>query len=140
MFKNFLNLADGSAITLSMLCAIHCLFSPIILLALPTLTGFALFSDEQFHTWLLFAVIPISAIAVLLGFASHSSWNVIIITSIGLVVLLLVAILGHEILGDNGELIASVIGSAFVACGHIKNLRRRKISHQCLKVSTKRSA
>ncbi|MEP0354279.1 MAG: MerC domain-containing protein [Paraglaciecola sp.] len=126
MFKKIVNIADRSAILLSTLCVVHCLLMPLILILLPTLTSLVFFSDERFHTWLLYAVIPISAFAIVLGYFHHRNWLVVLITSIGMAVLVLVAILGHDVFGERGEVFASVVGSIVVAYGHIINFKTRR--------------
>jgi hypothetical protein len=110
---------------------IHCLVLPIILILLPTLTSTAFFSDERFHTWLLYVVIPISAFALVSGYFHHRNLFVVLVTSIGMSILVLTAFLGHAVLGDKGEVIASVFGSVLVAYGHIKNFKSRKQRSQC---------
>lgn len=125
MYRKLLNFADSSAIFLSIICIIHCLALPIIVIALPALTSLAFFEDEIFHTWLLFAVIPISIFAVLMGYIHHRSWPIVIISTTGIATLVLVAILGHDVFGEVGEIAVSVIGSILVAYGHVKNFKYR---------------
>ncbi|WP_239023950.1 MerC domain-containing protein [Paraglaciecola marina] len=132
-----MNLADRSAIFLSTLCMIHCLVLPLILILLPTLTTLTFFSDERFHTWLLYAVLPISAFAVVLGYFHHRSWLVVLITSMGMGVLVTVAIFGHDVFGEQGEVFASVIGSILVAYGHIINFKARRQLSQCHPVAAR---
>ncbi len=131
VLKVLLNTADRLAITLSTVCMIHCLVLPIILILLPTLTSITFFSDERFHTWLLYVVIPISAFALVSGYFHHRNLFVVLVTSIGISILVLTAFLGHAVLGDKGEVIASVFGSVLVAYGHIKNFKNRKQRSQC---------
>ena len=126
MFKGVTHVADRSAIVLSTLCMIHCLVLPLLLILLPTLTSVVFFSDERFHTWLLYAVLPISAFAVMSGYFHHRNWLVVLLTSIGMSILVLVATFGHAVFGEQGEVIASVLGSICVAFGHIKNIKTRK--------------
>ncbi|MCF2947502.1 MerC domain-containing protein [Paraglaciecola aquimarina] len=137
MFKFLINTADRAAVILSTLCLIHCFVLPIILITLPTLTSVAFFSDERFHAWLLYAVIPISAFAVVSGYFHHRNWYVVLITSIGMSILVSVAILGHAVFGDQGEVLVSVVGSLFVAYGHIKNFKTRKQLSQCHQATIK---
>ena len=54
-------LGDKFAISLSALCSIHCLATPIVLAALPSLTGLALL-DEAFHSWMVLAVVPMQPV------------------------------------------------------------------------------
>ena len=129
MFKVLLTGVDRSAIALSTLCVIHCLVVPIVLIALPTITGLAVFSDERFHTWLLFAVMPISLFAVAVSFFQYQNPAVVILALAGIFILLLVAVLGETMFGSNGEVILTVIGSALVALAHLKNMRHRRALH-----------
>lgn len=137
MFRALVNWADRSAIFLSSLCVVHCLILPIVLIALPAMTSLAFFSDERFHTWLLFGVIPISLFAVLFGYLHHRSLRVVVIATCGIMILLFVAILGHEFWGEKGEVAATVFGSVLVAYAHIKNLRHRRSIYRGNKTSLK---
>ena len=111
---------DKIAIGLSSVCAVHCLLLPIILILLPTL-GTSVFGDEIFHQWLLIAVIPTSLIALTMGCRQHKNLSVMIFGLLGLAILIPTAFFGHELLGEAGEKIASVLGAAFIALGHIQN-------------------
>ncbi|GAB2702523.1 MerC domain-containing protein [Aliiglaciecola sp. 3_MG-2023] len=126
--NKLLTLADRSAITLSTLCVIHCLLSPIILLVLPTLTSLAILDDEHLHIWLLYGVVPISIFAITFGYVHQRSMPILITALIGLVILVLAGALGHDVFGETGEAVASVIGAALVGFGHLQNLKRRKTS------------
>ena len=65
-----ISLLDKLAVSASMLCAIHCLFLPVILVVFPAL-GATLFGDELFHALLLWLIIPLSVIALSLGCRRH---------------------------------------------------------------------
>lgn len=125
---------DNIAIGLSTVCAVHCLFLPIILTLLPALSLNVL-GDETFHQWLLIAVIPTSFIALTMGCRQHKNLSVMIFGLLGLTTLILTAFFGHDFLGESGEKVASVIGAAFIAFGHIRNSTLCKsckaTDHQC---------
>lgn len=125
---------DKIAIGLSTACAIHCLLLPIILIMLPALST-SIFGDENFHQWLLIAVIPTSLIALTMGCRQHRNLSVIVFGLLGLSILIPTAFWGHELLGEAGEKIASVLGAAFIALGHIHNSSLckdcRTTDHQC---------
>ena len=57
---------DKFAIGLSMLCAIHCLLLPLLLIALPSISALQL-QNEAFHFWMLATVIPTSLYALTIG-------------------------------------------------------------------------
>ena len=111
---------DKVAIGLSTVCTVHCLLLPIILVMLPALST-NIFGDEIFHQWLLIAVIPTSLIALTMGCRQHKNLSVMIFGLLGLAILIPTAFFGHELLGEAGEKIASVLGAAFIALGHIRN-------------------
>lgn len=111
---------DKVAIGLSTVCTVHCLLLPIILVMLPALST-NIIGDEIFHQWLLIAVIPTSLIALTMGCRQHKNLSVMIFGLLGLAILIPTAFFGHELLGEAGEKIASVLGAAFIALGHIRN-------------------
>ncbi len=111
---------DKAAIGISFACAVHCLLLPVALVFLPTLTVGAL-GDERFHQWMLMAVLPTSLIALTMGCRRHRNMSVLAMALPGLVILTLAAILGHDTLGESGEKIATLLGAALIALGHIRN-------------------
>ncbi|MFT2089688.1 MerC domain-containing protein [Paraglaciecola sp. 2405UD69-4] len=126
MNTKVINAADRCAVVLSALCAVHCLLLPIAIFLIPTLATAAFFNNEDFHLWLLYAVLPISIFALGFGYLSHKNTYVIGVTGAGMVILLFAALAGHDMLGEQGEIIASVIGAILVTYGHVQNFKIRK--------------
>ena len=118
--ENFQGIADKSAIALSVLCALHCLLLPAAIVLYPSTLGF-LPGDESVHFALLFLVIPISAYALVKGGKVHKSRKVFITGISGLLVLVAAVVLGHDILGEIGEKILTVLGSIIVIIAHVQN-------------------
>jgi hypothetical protein len=118
-------ISDKAAVGLSLLCVVHCLFLPILLILIPPLSGVFAFNDELFHTWLLYAVVPISSIAMLMGYLHHRSQRVFLIGALGLIILILTAFWGHELFGEFGEVAFTVLGSSIIAYSHIRNYQLR---------------
>jgi hypothetical protein len=112
-------LADKTAITLSLLCALHCLALPLLLVVLPALSGLAL-ADERFHLWLVLVVIPISAFALTLGCRRHRNGLVLLSGAGGLALLCLTPILGHDLLSESGERIATLVAAGLLAASHVR--------------------
>lgn len=127
--RSFSKAADKAAIFLSAVCAIHCLVLPIILILVPPISGLMSFSDEAFHQWLLFAVMPISVFAVISGFSAHRNKQVAMIGVVGMLFLIGAVLLGHDLLGEHAEVVLTVIGSALIAFSHYKNLTLRAHTH-----------
>ena len=118
--ENIQAIADKSAIALSVLCALHCLLLPAAIVLYPSTLGF-LPGDESVHLALLFGVIPISAYALIKGGKVHKSRKVFITGISGLLVLVAAVVLGHDVLGEIGEKILTVLGSIIVIIAHVQN-------------------
>lgn len=115
-------IADKTAISLSIICTIHCLAMPFLAAMLPAIAALNL-EDEAFHLWMLIAVIPTGLFALTLGCRKHRNYRVLILGITGLSVLIASAWLGHDLLGETGEKITTVLGACLVAAGHILNYR-----------------
>lgn len=111
---------DRLAIGASLLCALHCAFFPLLLVAFPTLLALPV-DDEQFHLLLLWFVIPSSLIAIFLGCRRHKDPLVLVFGLIGLSLMIFAAFLGHDLLGEMGEKWMTVIGAILLAAAHWRN-------------------
>lgn len=112
-------LGDRAAITLSGLCVLHCLFVPLFAVSLPVVTALGM-DDESFHIWMVVAVVPISTITLWMGCKRHGRYQVLFLGGAGLLVLC-AALWSHELLGETGEKLFTVIGALLVASGHLRN-------------------
>jgi type IV secretory pathway VirB2 component (pilin) len=113
---------DRVAIGMSLLCAVHCVFLPFALVALPALSA-TLLGDEAFHRLVLIAVIPTSVIALSTGCRKHGSWRTLLTGFLGLAILVAAAFFGHDLVGETGEKVATVLGASVIALSHFQNLR-----------------
>ena len=116
------SVTDKLAIGLSVACAIHCLFLPLMVLMLPSIAALNL-DNEAFHMWMVVAVIPCSIYALFLGCKEHSRYQLVFLAFSGLVILVLALVLGEEQIGEAGEKIMTVAGAALIALGHWLNFR-----------------
>jgi hypothetical protein len=112
---------DRFAIGLSVLCAIHCLAVPVLLILFPSIMASFHLDDHIFHELLLWFAIPSSAIAVFLGCKRHKDRRVFILAGFGLGLLTAAALLGHDVLGEMGEKIATLFAVSILALAHIRN-------------------
>lgn len=118
---------DKIAVYLSAICAVQCLALPIAMLFLPSLSVLPV-SEELFHTLLLYLVIPVSIFAMVMGCKKHKSYNIIFYGALGLSILLVSAIYGHDLFSDSGEIAATLVGTSVLSFGHIKN---QKLCKEC---------
>jgi hypothetical protein len=104
---------DLFAVVMSMICAVHCLVTPIIIGVLPMLAT-TFWSDQHFHLWMLVLVVPT---AVITGQVQAHCANCAA--------------------PENGDLftgatVANMIGAAFLTTAHVRNFlqcRRARCSH-----------
>ena len=117
--------ADRIAISASALCAIHCLCLPLLLGVFPAV-GSSIFGQESFHQLLLWLVIPLSLFSLTLGCKRHKNGLVAVLGVIGIAILYLTATLGHDLLGEFYERVATLIGASAIAAAHMRNYSLRK--------------
>lgn len=115
-------ITDKLAIGLSLLCTLHCLALPVLLTLLPSMAALQL-NNENFHLWMVAAVIPSSLYALTLGCKQHKRYQLLYLGATGVTLLILALALGEERIGESGEKVLTVLGACFVAVGHWFNYR-----------------
>jgi len=127
---------DKRSISLSvacavLLCAAHCLALPMITVIGSAVLG-TVFSNEVFHQWLAFVVLPSSLILLFVGFKQHKSGVALALGVYGLLILVFTALFGHRVFGETGENIAMVAGVCFIALAHYqKYIRCQQTPNDC---------
>lgn len=114
---------DRLGILLSGICVIHCLLAPIALTMLPIIGLNSFVEDLLFHRLMLWLVLPTSIIALTIGCRQHRDFRILGTGALGMIILILVAILGHEILSPPMEKILTTVGGVVLAISHILNYR-----------------
>ena len=117
--------SDKLAASLSMVCVIHCFFAPSLLIFSYSFLSFSL-ESELVHYLILATAVPISLLALFLGFKNHQTYSVFYIGIIGLILMRLAVILGEGNIGESGERFFTTIGSLIVAFALFQNHRARK--------------
>lgn len=77
---------DRAAISLAVVCGLHCLATPILLVALPIIAT-TFWVDENFHIWMLLLVIPTTTLAIWSGCRRHKDKWVVVSAALGLGIL-----------------------------------------------------
>ena len=112
--------SDKLAISLSLVCVIHCLFAPSFVIL--SSGYFAATLDNEFvHNLILFFAIPVSLFALALGYKNHDAPQYFFIGLTGLIILVMAVILGEPLYGKTGEILFTILGSVFVVFAHYKN-------------------
>ncbi len=123
MIKRFLvNYAkwDEWGTGLSILCLIHCLVSPIILLSIPILARYYLMHPVV-HFILAAGILPVGLVALFSGFRHHRHKVVLWFGLPGLFIISVVPILVHVFRVDLNEPALMLIGSSILVYAHYKN-------------------
>lgn len=129
MFKIQL-LSDKLAIALSSICVVHCLFFPLIIVLVPSLSAVLNVDHDVFHKGLLYIVVPLGLFALFLGYRRHKNSTVLWIGLSALFALSTISMLGHKVLGEQLEVILTVITASILAYAHFRNFKFSK-HHQC---------
>lgn len=112
---------DGAAVGLSALCLIHCLALPLLVAGLPFL---AQFSEGHLHAQMLVVVLPLSSVALALGFRHHHSTVIVSTGVVGMVILTIGATIAHEQLGIIADRAFTIVGALVLATAHFYNTAR----------------
>jgi hypothetical protein len=117
------NWLDGTAVGLSALCLIHCLALPLLVAGLPFL---AQFSEGHLHAQMLVVVLPLSIVALGLGFRHHRSGQIIAAGFIGMALLTIGATVAHSQLGLATDRTFTIFGALILASAHYYNSVRTR--------------
>lgn len=113
---------DRCGLSLSGLCAVHCMLTPLSLTLLPLAGAYAML-EAWLHPVLAVLIVPVTLAAIWAGYRRHrSTWAPLLLGS-GLV-LVLVATLVPDLLGTPGETITALVGSSLLIAGHWGNQHR----------------
>ena len=110
--------SDKLAISLSAACVIHCLFAPTLIIFAYSFLSFSV-ESELIHYIILTLALPISGLALVLGYRNHKVLSFLMIGITGLSLMLLAVLLVE----GTSEKVLTVIGSCTVAYAHYKNHR-----------------
>lgn len=84
---------DSLAVGMSMMCAIHCLVTPALIIFLPLLAT-TFWVHQDFHLWMMLLVLPTTGFAMFLGCRKHKDKWVLALGVAGLLILSAVAVHG----------------------------------------------
>jgi hypothetical protein len=123
MTSRYADWVERAAFAASALCLVHCLALPLVLAALPVLSGI-LHLPEDIHRWVLLFAIPTSLTALVMGRQMGGPGYPIVMGLAGLGLLAVGAFV------PSIETPATVAGSVTLAFAHILNWRLRHARHR----------
>lgn len=117
------NKLDALALVLSGTCMVHCLALPVLITVFPILGG-SLLEEDSFHALFLILVLPTSSIALFMGCRRHRDRVTAFLGAAGMTILVAAAFLAHDLVGPDGERVATMIGGLTLSAAHILNFYR----------------
>lgn len=111
---------DRIAMMMSMLCIVHCLALPVVLVALPFMAQFA---ETHWHLPMLLIAVPISTTAIVIGYRRHGNSTLVAGVVVGLALLTAGATVGHTYFGPLVDRSLTILGSLLLAYAHWQNSR-----------------
>ena len=82
---------DSLAISMSVICAVHCLLTPMLISLLPIIST-TFWIHENFHLWMVLLVVPTTTAAVFMGCRKHKDKTVAYLSLTGLACIVFVTI------------------------------------------------
>lgn len=114
-------IADGLGIAGATACALHCIAVPTLLVLGAAVPAFM--PGEWFHRWMLWLVVPSAIIAFSLGCWRHRDRWVLLLGAAGTIGLVLSGLVLHDLVGETGEKVATLISAAVLITAHVRNFR-----------------
>ena len=109
---------DGTAVVLSALCLVHCLALPLIVIGVPFLAQFA---EGHLHLQMLVIVLPLSTLALGIGYRRHRNSRILFAGIVGMLLLIIGATVAHAQLGLMADRAFTICGSLTLATAHYFN-------------------
>ncbi len=113
---------DNLGITISSICAVHCVILPMIFLIAP----YSFLASHEFHEALIYFILPCAFIAFVLGCRRHKDIKVAAMGTFG-IILLGSALLMHDIFHSDQHseefttVLITVLGSILLVLSHLRN-------------------
>ena len=109
---------DNFGITVSAVCAIHCILLPLLIILSPYIE-LAFFTSHEFHETLMYFIFPTSLIAFTLGCRKHND-DIVKLGGILAIFVLLIAISLHEF-SETLSIILTLFASSLLIFTHLRN-------------------
>ena len=120
---DMVSLGDTIGILGSATCAVHCVLTPLFLVA-GTVVPTSFVADEGFHRLLLWIVLPSSIFSFGLGCWRHKDLVVLFLGGLGLLGLSLPLIAAEGTISEFTERVVTVGAAAVLISAHVRNFRR----------------
>lgn len=119
------DILDRIGISVSLLCVVHCLLTPLLVFVMPVVGEFL--SETWFHATIIAIVFPVAVWALWSGYQKHHLKRVLWLGGIGLLFISIAIYVGHE--NTIGEFFFMVVAGIVLSAAHYSNLRACAVKH-----------
>jgi peptidoglycan/LPS O-acetylase OafA/YrhL len=112
---------DIAGMTASVLCLLHCLAMPLVILAFPML-GLA-HAHDTFHDTLIAAITLPVLLALVPGYLRHRDKTTLLVGCVGLALFLAAVFIVSPLLGEHAEAAVAVLSGFMLLYAHLRNRR-----------------
>ena len=116
------NVADWLGIAASTACGVHCVILPTLLVT-GTVLPASVLGDEGFHQAMLWMILPAAIVAFGIGCWRHKDRWVLTLGILGLTGMVLAAAVLHDLVGEAGERVATMLSADVLVAAHVRNFR-----------------
>lgn len=123
---------DIAGVGISVLCMLHCIAVPVVLVLFPAIGAAVVPHEDQTHAFLLAFILGVAGFAFFTGYRVHGQKKPVIWMAVGVIIVTYASFFAHEQLGHNWEPVVAIIGSLALIRAHILN-HKCKIceEHEC---------
>ena len=115
-------IADWLGIAASTACAMHCILVPTLLVT-GTVLPASVFGDELFHQAMMWMILPAAIVAFGIGCWRHKDRWVLTLGVTGLTGMVLSFTVIHDVIGEAGERIGTLLSAAVLIAAHYRNFQ-----------------
>lgn len=115
---------DRIGISASLLCVLHCLATPALVLFMPILNETV--SSHVFHHIIVWVVVPLAVWALLNGYRLHHQRRVLVLGLIGIALIFAAHYFEHQ---HKLEVALMIVAGLVLAAAHLTNLRACRSHH-----------
>jgi len=108
---------DLAGIGASLLCILHCVATPLLVVALPALEVL----ERQTHAVFALSILCIGSLAFVPGYRRHRRWRVVLLGLAGFGMLSAGVLVPEGAMSETAEVAVTVLGGATLITAHLRN-------------------
>lgn len=118
---------DLAGIGASLLCILHCVATPLLVIALPALEVL----ERQTHAAFALSILCIGLLAFVPGYRRHRRWRVVLLGLVGFGMLSVGVLVPEGAISETVEVAITVLGGATLITAHLRNAYFCRLCRSC---------